>query len=133
MIHGHHEGQRVSRRSMFAGISSIGLASLLAACGDDEPSPAVSARATTSADLNSLLAGAGTRTLTPAATQGPYYFDADRIRSDIREDRPGRPLRIAIKVRDSEACEPLPDAVVEIWHCDVAGLYSGAESQSTGC
>jgi protocatechuate 3,4-dioxygenase beta subunit len=138
-MYDHHEGQRVSRRAIFAGISSVGLGSLLAACSSDQPAAvttstgaSVTPQATTSADLTSLFEGTNTCTLSPAVTQGPYYFDADKIRSDIREDRPGTPLVVAIKVMDSEACKPLTNAVVEIWHCDAAGLYSGAESASQG-
>jgi protocatechuate 3,4-dioxygenase beta subunit len=135
----HHEGQRVSRRAVFAGISSIGLGSLLAACGDTS-SPTVTTssgstvtpNATTTADLTKLFEGANTCTLTATTTQGPYYFDADKIRSDIREDKQGRTLRVAIKVQDSEKCTPIGNAVVEIWHCDATGLYSGAEASSTG-
>ena len=28
-------------------------------------------------------------------------------------------------------CEPLPDSLVDIWHCDPAGVYSGYESESS--
>ncbi|WP_320065927.1 hypothetical protein [Micromonospora sp. RTGN7] len=136
----HHEGQRVSRRRLFAGVGSVGLAGLLAACGRDGGTVTTStgetvtpqATAGTSGDLAGLFADANTCTLTASTTQGPYYFDADKIRRDIREDRPGTRLRVAIRVQDSEKCAPLANAVVEIWHCDAAGLYSGAESQSTG-
>ncbi|TMR92095.1 intradiol ring-cleavage dioxygenase [Nonomuraea basaltis] len=138
---GHdHEGQRVSRRRLFAGISSVGLGGLLAACGSGSGTATVTTstgatvtpEATTAGDLTSLFTGANTCTLTATTTQGPYYFDADKVRSDIREDKQGTRLRVAIKVQDSETCEPLPNAVVEIWHCDAAGLYSGAEAESTG-
>ena len=137
MMRDHHEGQRVSRRAIFAGISSIGLTSLLAACGDKSPvttstGETVTPQASTTADLTDLFAGSNTCTLTPSSTQGPYYFDADKIRSDIREDKQGKRLRVALKVQDSEKCAPLSNVVVEIWHCDAAGLYSGAESLSTG-
>lgn len=137
----HHEGQRVSRRSMFAGVGSIGLGTLLAACGAQAggsttvtTSTGESASVTpqTATDAADLFAGTNTCTLTPDTTQGPYYFDADKIRADIREDREGVRLRLALKVQDSETCAPLPNAVVEIWHCDAAGLYSGAEDQSSG-
>ncbi|WP_446212712.1 hypothetical protein [Micromonospora sp. IBSANI012] len=137
--HDHHEGQRVSRRRIIAGIGSVGLAGLLAACGRDgggtvitSTGATVSPQATTANDLTSLFSGANTCVLTADTTQGPYYFDADKIRSDIREDRAGTRLRLAIRVQDSERCGPLKDAVVEIWHCDAAGLYSGAEAQSSG-
>jgi protocatechuate 3,4-dioxygenase beta subunit len=135
---GHdHEGQRVSRRSLFAGLSAVGLGTLLASCGEDSTvttstGETISPQASTTADLTGLFAGASTCSLTATTTQGPYYFDADKIRSDIREDKQGKQLRVAIKVQDSETCAPLPNAVVEIWHCDAGGLYSGAESLSTG-
>ncbi|MFC7243320.1 hypothetical protein ACFQO7_12610 [Catellatospora aurea] len=126
---GHdHEGQRVSRRSIFAGISAVGLGSLLAACGDGTPATTtsgepVSPDATTSADLTGLFTDANTCKLSPSTTQGPYYFDADKIRSDIREDRAGTRLRVVLKVQDSEQCKPVTNAVVEIWHC---GAVRGA-------
>ncbi|MFC4113100.1 intradiol ring-cleavage dioxygenase [Nonomuraea zeae] len=124
---GHdHEGQRVSRRRLISGVSSLTLGGLLA-------SPSARAAGTTPpppTDLKTLLAKAGRCSLTSATTQGPFYFDADKIRSDIREDKQGARLRLAIKVQDSEGCRPLRDAVVEIWHCDAQGLYSGAEAES---
>ncbi|MGW2545304.1 protocatechuate dioxygenase [Kitasatospora sp. NPDC001574] len=141
MEHDHDEGQRVSRRTALAGITSIGLGALLAACGGsgsttatatDGASVGITPRASTGGDLTGLFADANTCTLTASTTQGPYYFDADRIRADIREDRAGVPLRVAIRVQDSETCGALPNAVVEIWHCDADGLYSGAESLSGG-
>ncbi len=125
---------------MIAGVGSIGLGTLLAACGATGSTPVttstgaatISPRSGVPGDLTALFDSSGTCTLTPSTTPGPYYFDADKIRSDIREDRPGTRLDMAIRVRDSETCEPLKDAVVEIWHCDAGGLYSGAESASTG-
>ncbi|QKW18882.1 hypothetical protein HUT16_07195 [Kitasatospora sp. NA04385] len=35
-------------------------------------------------------------------------------------------------MQDSETCKAIPSAVVEIWHCDAAGKYSGAEQLSSG-
>ncbi|MFC5813858.1 MULTISPECIES: intradiol ring-cleavage dioxygenase [Nonomuraea] len=134
---GHdHEGQRVSRRRMIAGIGSLGLGGLIAACTGQpvttSTGESVTPQATTAQDLTSLFDGANTCTLTPATTAGPYYFDADKVRADIREDREGVRLRVAVKVQDSGSCRPIKDAVVEIWHCDAGGLYSGAEAMSRG-
>jgi protocatechuate 3,4-dioxygenase beta subunit len=132
-----HEGQRVSRRRLLAGVSSVGLGALVTACAGKSPvttttGETVALQAVTDADLTALFAGARTCTLTAATTQGPYYFDADKIRSDIREDKQGVKLRLALQVQDSETCKPIPHAVVEIWHCDAGGLYSGAEAASGG-
>lgn len=55
----------------------------------------------------------------------------DRIRGDIREDRGGRRLRLALRVRDAESCRPIENAVVDVWHSDAQGIYSGFESAST--
>src|SRR5688572_4607488 len=126
-----HEGQRVSRRTLVRGLSLLSLGGVVAACTKQtEPTPAAPPPA--SGSNSDIFAGLAACTLTLETTQGPYYFDADKVRSDIREDRAGRRLRAAIKVQDSETCAPVPNAVVEIWHCDAAGLYSGAEAASTG-
>ena len=79
-----------------------------------------------------LFEEAGSCAVTPELTEGPYYFDVDSIRSDITEDREGTPLRLALRVRDAGSCEPIENAVVDVWHCDAGGLYSGFESASTG-
>ncbi|MEU4654851.1 intradiol ring-cleavage dioxygenase [Streptomyces sp. NPDC023723] len=66
--------------------------------------------------------------LSSEAIEGPYYIDADKIRTDITEDREGIPMTLTIKVIDSETCKPLRNAAVDIWHCDALGIYSGYES-----
>jgi protocatechuate 3,4-dioxygenase beta subunit len=122
---------QLNRRQALAGFGTVSLGALLAACGgDDEGSSqetAAEARTTEGrASLADLFDDSSSCTLTPEETEGPYYFDADAIRSDIREGREGVSLRLAIRVRDAERCEPLPDAVVDVWHCDALGNYSSA-------
>ncbi|WP_373376472.1 intradiol ring-cleavage dioxygenase [Cupriavidus nantongensis] len=64
--------------------------------------------------------------LTPAATEGPFYLDDALVRADIRDGRPGQPLRLRIRVVDAgRGCAPVPGALVSIWHCDAQGHYSG--------
>lgn len=60
---------------------------------------------------------------TPEQEEGPYYRRLSLERQDIIEDRPGVPLRLQITVRDS-GCVPIPNAVVDVWHCDALGTYS---------
>ncbi|WP_320777174.1 intradiol ring-cleavage dioxygenase [Streptomyces sp. CRN 30] len=69
--------------------------------------------------------------LSSQAMEGPYYIDADKIRTDITEDREGIPLTLSIKVIDSVTCRPVRGAAVDIWHCDALGLYSGYEDSSS--
>ncbi len=71
--------------------------------------------------------------LTPQATEGPFYFDTDLVRRDIVEDRVGAPLRMAVRVvRVDENCRPLEGVLVDLWHADAAGVYSGYPGQLGG-
>jgi protocatechuate 3,4-dioxygenase beta subunit len=79
-----------------------------------------------------MFDGATSCGLSPTETEGPYYIDVDKIRSDIREDRVGTRLRVGARVLDVDGCTPIKDAVFEIWHCDAAGTYSGFEAASNG-
>ena len=63
--------------------------------------------------------------LTTEAIDGPYYVDDVFYRSDITEDRDGVPLTLKLKVVEKETCCPIPEATVDIWHCDALGNYSG--------
>lgn len=71
----------------------------------------------------------------PAQTEGPYFVDEMLNRSDLRKDstdgsvQAGVPLELAIVVTRwaAGACAPLPDAQVDLWHCDVRGVYSGVK------
>ncbi|MEV4802076.1 hypothetical protein AB0K18_18845 [Nonomuraea sp. NPDC049421] len=130
-----HQDRRVSRRRLITGIGSLGLGGLLTA-GDPRAAgtladvPASAFDSDTHAKAQALLSSAQTCKLTPSTKQGPYYFETGSVRSDLREDRQGVRLRLALKVQDGGTCRPLPGAAVEVWHCDAGGLYSGAETQS---
>jgi protocatechuate 3,4-dioxygenase beta subunit len=132
---------RLSRRQALAGFGGVSLGALLAACSGDDDSPTArveTAEGTTStvepkdaaSDLASRFGDAATCTQTAEQTEGPFYFDVDRIRSDIREDRKGSTLRLGVRVRDAAECEPISNAVVDIWHCDAEGGYSGFEGEA---
>ncbi len=121
------------RRALLRGAGVIGLGSLLAACRDSGPrsAPTALGPSPTSSAAAALLDAAGTCELSPEQVEGPYFFDVEAIRADLREDREGAPLELALRVRGSD-CRPLVDAVVDLWHCDAGGLYSGFESASRG-
>lgn len=75
--------------------------------------------------------GAGTCLRTPEAIEGPYYVDEDLRRRDITDGRPGRPVRLGLMVVDA-ACAPIEGAVVDVWHADAAGAYSGFGAAGPG-
>jgi protocatechuate 3,4-dioxygenase beta subunit len=74
----------------------------------------------------------------PEMTEGPYFVDVRLNRSDIRSDantgavKEGAPLALTFRVSriDADACAPLAGAVVDIWHCDAQGVYSGVTDRS---
>jgi protocatechuate 3,4-dioxygenase beta subunit len=113
----------VSRRQALAGFGSVSLAALLAACNDDDGGSSPSAGTTEAG--TSKFDGAARCSRTAEETEGPFYFEVDRVRSDIREGRPGAELRLGVRVRDLDAgCKPIQNAVVDVWHCDATGSYS---------
>ncbi len=81
---------------------------------------------------NGLSAGVVSCVLTPEQTEGPYYIPKEKVRRTITEQRPGTPLTLGLTVVDAATCQPIPGAVVDIWHCDARGIYSGFESASAG-
>jgi hypothetical protein len=61
----------------------------------------------------------------PEQTEGPYHRQAPPERVDITEDCEGMPLRVGLRLLDTDAVTPLRDAVVEVWQADATGRYSG--------
>ena len=74
----------------------------------------------------------------PEQTEGPYFVDERLHRSDIRSDpttgeiKPGVPLALTVALSrvGRDGCEPLPNAHVDIWHCDALGIYSDVKDPS---
>ena len=76
--------------------------------------------------------------VTPEQMDGPYFVDARLNRSDIRSDpadktiKQGVPLNLILRISTvgGAGCTPLAGAMVDVWHCDAAGLYSGVQDRS---
>lgn len=70
----------------------------------------------------------------PAMTEGPYFVDEKLERSDIRSDpsdgtvKDGALLALTFNISTIArgACAPLEGGIVDLWHCDAAGVYSDA-------
>ncbi len=75
---------------------------------------------------NPFESGVGpTCTVYKSATAGPCHATSDKlVRKDISEGYAGLPTRLEFLIVDSD-CNPVPNATLEIWHCDTFGLYSG--------
>src|SRR4029079_13832129 len=126
---GHDEGSGAQSRRVVLkagatalGMGALGVGALGAAAQSDSATP-----------TNPALDATPTScVLTPELTQGPYYLADDLIRADITEGRTGVPLTLRIGVSDINACGPLANAAVHIWHCDAHGFYSGVSANSPG-
>jgi protocatechuate 3,4-dioxygenase beta subunit len=70
--------------------------------------------------------------LQPEITQGPYYVDGELIRSNITEDQAGIPLYLDIQLIDTSTCLPVPAVLMDIWHCNSTGVYSGVHAAGNG-
>lgn len=103
-----HVGKPVAigRRGLLAAIGAAGLAAAA-------PSATAASRALP---------------LTAQATEGPYYIDVAKFRSDITEGLDGVPLEVRFTVLDT-AGKPLRGLRVDLWHCDAQGRYSGFGEQ----
>ncbi|MDQ0580799.1 intradiol ring-cleavage dioxygenase [Streptomyces rishiriensis] len=109
---------------------SVARRTVLVASGATAAALAVGAAATPEAPTadaadTAPVAAAAVCTLTKEMTEGPYYLDGQYVRANVTEGKAGIPLKLTLTVVDDDTCVPLPNALVEIWHCDALGEYSG--------
>lgn len=138
-------GQILNRRDVLKILGLGSAASILAACAPQiletlsptaspaTPPPAVTQISNTVATGSTAIPACVVR---PELTEGPYFVDEMLNRSDIRSDPSdssvvqGAQLDLAINVTQigANGCKPLPNAQVDIWHCDAKGVYSDVQN-----
>lgn len=65
--------------------------------------------------------------VSPKETKGPFpnKTPSDYVRENIIGDRKGIALLMTLTILDkNNACQPLSNAEVDVWHCDSQGNYS---------
>jgi len=75
---------------------------------------------------------AGVCTAYPRQTPGPFALYPELERSDITDGKLGVPLELEIRVVSGPDCAALGQVVVDLWHCDADGVYSGFAGQLGG-
>lgn len=134
-------GRILSRRDVVR-LLAVASAAAAAGCGRDRVASAESA----SGGGAARGPGAASIARTPACvarpelTVGPYFLDEQLERSDIRVEpttgtaKDGAPLALTFNVSriDGAGCTPLAGAVVDVWQCDAAGVYSGVQDRMVG-
>lgn len=144
-------GRILSRREILALLGASGAAAFLAACtpsggtaatpvltGSATAGPSATALATASATAAAVASALPACVVAPELTEGPYYLDVDLERSDIRSNTSdgsvvqGAMLTLEwlVSQADGNACVPMADVVVDVWHCDALGVYSGVSGDS---
>jgi len=63
--------------------------------------------------------------LSPEQIAGPYFRNPKLIRRNISEGQDGIPLVLRLVMVDAMTGEPVSGALVDIWHCNARGAYSG--------
>ncbi|MBO0931769.1 dioxygenase family protein [Fibrella aquatilis] len=109
--------------------SLLGIAAI-AACKDTssvDPVTTTTGGGTTTGSGSTNGSSASDCTVTPSETEGPFptKVPANFVRQDIRADRTGVAMTMAITIKNKNAsCAALAGAIVDVWHCDKDGYYS---------
>ncbi len=114
------ENSKLTRRESLLAAGGIVAAALLPDVADAASGPA------------GVSSGAVTCVLTPEMTEGPYYVPNEKVRRNITEGKPGVALELRLTVVNASTCKPIRNAVVDIWHADAGGVYSGAIAGNAG-
>lgn len=122
--------RQLSRRNALLRLGALGATPLVPACAPriliDPSTPDDDDATATASDVDDSVPDC---VATPYQTEGPFWFDAGLVRTTISDGKDGVTLAIALRVIDAESCAPIADAVVDLWHCDGLGWYSGYPNQ----
>lgn len=134
-------GQILNRRDVLKLFGVGSAATLLAACAPDIAETLTSNTEIIPATQELLEQATGVANIPacvvrPELTEGPFFVDEKLNRSDIREDTSngaisqGAQLDLTFNVTqiNGNGCVPLASAQVDIWHCDVEGVYSDVQN-----
>ncbi|HVM90257.1 MAG TPA: hypothetical protein VMT76_18855 [Puia sp.] len=119
-------------KSLLVGATSVPL--VLEACKKD--SGGAGSSSGTSGSSSSSSSSSGSCTVTNSETDGPYPLYTSRgsslVRTDITEStQTGIPLSITLTILNTHnSCAAFSGVVVDIWHCNKDGYYSGYANQS---
>ncbi|RYP53758.1 hypothetical protein DL768_001358 [Monosporascus sp. mg162] len=82
--------------------------------------------------MNTLFGSNATCALVPESILGPYWVSGERVRSNITDGEPGVPMYLDLQFVDTATCEPIPDLLVDLWHSNAMGVYSGVGQPGQG-
>jgi protocatechuate 3,4-dioxygenase beta subunit len=143
-------GQILNRRDILKILGLGGAATILASCAPEimetlspttiptiiPTNAAITQAVPTELSLASTATPIPMCVVRPELTEGPYFVDEMLNRSDIRADTsdgsisegPALELTFNVTQLGVNGCVPLPNAQVDIWHCDAYGVYSDVQN-----
>lgn len=72
-----------------------------------------------------ISATSPTLLLSPEQIAGPFFRNPKLIRRNISEGQDGIPLVLRLTIIDAMTGEPVQGTLLDIWHCNARGAYSG--------
>ncbi|KAK5659526.1 hypothetical protein OQA88_728 [Cercophora sp. LCS_1] len=82
--------------------------------------------------VTDLFASNTTCVLVPETVIGPYYVSGELIRTDITSSQRGVPVHLDIQFLDLATCTGIPSLLIDIWHANSSGIYSGVSATGQG-
>ena len=79
-----------------------------------------------------LFTSNATHALNPESVVGPYFVAGEYIRSDLTEGQVGVPVHLDLQFIDVNTCETVPNLLVDVWHANATGVYSGVAGYGSG-
>jgi protocatechuate 3,4-dioxygenase beta subunit len=131
----------MTRRAALVALTGTAGAAALISCSGGNSSGASTSAGTSSSTTTGKSLISTTCVVTPEGEIGPYFvddsasgFDRTDIRSNIDASttQTGIPLTLNVIVQDTENnCIGMQNVQIDIWHCNVFGVYSDEGVEST--
>lgn len=132
---------RVLGRREVVRLLALGGAAAAVGCAGSSATPGAAAAGDSAGAVLASAGGAAALPgciVRPELEVGPFFLDQQMNRSDIRADPGtgavpgGTPLELTFNLSrvDGGRCAPLAGAMVDIWHCDAEGRYSGVNDRT---
>ncbi|KAK2755445.1 putative extracellular dioxygenase [Colletotrichum kahawae] len=93
---------------------------------------ASSAGYTLDTDPATLFAQNASCVVVPETTIGPYWVAGELIRSEMTDGQSGVPLHLDVQFVDVATCAGVPEILIDAWHCNATGVYSGVSATGQG-
>ncbi|PHH61918.1 hypothetical protein CDD81_7723 [Ophiocordyceps australis] len=82
--------------------------------------------------LSTIFADNATAAFTPETILGPYWVQGEQLRRDITDGERGVATHMDVQFIDIKTCLPVPNLLIDIWHANATGIYSGLVYEGQG-